>query len=82
MQVQIEVPSKCLSHNGSERTADELQRVLELNTIVLDLHLLVLGGWNNFEVSGHCFDEFHDEREIIVRSIVEVNWQTIVLLVE
>ena len=27
-------------------------------------------------------DELHDEREIIVRSIVEVHWQTIVLLVE
>ena len=27
-------------------------------------------------------DELHDECEIIVRSIVEVDWQTIVLLVE
>ena len=27
-------------------------------------------------------DEFHDKREIVVRSIVEVDWQTIVLLVE
>ena len=27
-------------------------------------------------------DEFHDEREIVVRSIVEVDWQSIVLLVE
>ena len=27
-------------------------------------------------------DELHDECEIVVRSIVEVNWQTIVLLVK
>ena len=27
-------------------------------------------------------DELHDECEIVVRSIVEVDWQTIVLLVE
>ena len=27
-------------------------------------------------------DELHNEREIVVRSIVEVHWQTIVFLVE
>ena len=27
-------------------------------------------------------DEFHDEREVVVRSIVEVDWQSIVFLVE
>ena len=80
--VQIEVATECLCHNRSERTADELQRVLELNAIVLNLHFLVLGGWNDFEIPRHCQDEFHDEHEVVVRSIVEVDWQTIVLLVE
>ena len=83
MHIQIEVFSKCLCHNRSERTADELQRVLELNAIVFDLHLLVFGGWNDFEVpTGDSRDELYDECEIIVRSIVEVHWQSIVLLVE
>ena len=44
VHVEVQVPSECLSHNGSERTADELQRVLELNAAGLDLHLLLLNG--------------------------------------
>ena len=84
MHVQIEVPFECLCHNGSERTADELQRVLELNAVVFDLHFLVLSsGWNNFEIPAEdSRDELHDECEVVVRSIVEIDWQTIVLLVE
>ena len=82
MHVQIEVASECLCHDGTQRTADELQRVLELNAIVFDLHFLVFSGWNDFQISRHCRDELHDEREVVVRSIVEVDWQTIVLLVE
>ena len=77
------MPPKCLCNDGTQWTADELQRVLELNAIVLDLHFLVLSGWNDFEIPArHRRDELHDECEIVVRPIVEVNWQTIVLLVE
>ena len=83
MHIQIEVASECLSHDGSERTADEFQRVLELNAVVFDLHLLVFGGWNDFEIpAGDSCDEFHDECEVVVRSIMEIDWQMIVLLVE
>ena len=82
VHVDVQVPSEFLCNNRSERTADEFQRVLELNAIVLDLHFLVLGGWNDFQISRHCCDELHDESEVIVRSIVEVHGQTIVLLVE
>ena len=83
MHTEVQVTSECLSHDGSERTTDQLQRVLELNAVVLDLHLLVLGGENDFEsFVGHCHDEFHDKCEVIVRYIVEVHWQSIVLLVE
>ena len=82
MHIEVQVTSKCLCHNGTQWTADEFQRVLELNAIVLDLHFLVFSGWNDFQISRHCGDEFHDECEIVVRSIVKVDWQTIVLLVE
>ena len=83
VHVDVQVPSECLCNDRSERTADEFQRVLELNAIVLNLHLLVLGGWNDFEIPArHRRDELHDECEIVVRSIVEVHGQTIVLLVE
>ena len=54
--------------------------------MVFDLYFLVLGGGNDFQISVvvvvHRFDEFHDECEIIMRSIVEVYQQSIVLLVE
>ena len=75
MHVQIEVTSECLCDDGSERTADEFQRVLELNVIVFNLHFLVLGGWNDFEVpaGGYC-NEYHDICEIVVRSIVKEDW--------
>ena len=83
--VVLQVISECLSHDGLESTADQFQWVLELNIMVFDLHFLVLGGWNDFYGSfclPHRFDEFHDECEIVVRSIVEVHWQSVVLLVE
>ena len=54
--------------------------------MVFDLYFLVLGGGNDFQISVvvvvHRCDEFHDEYEIIMRSIVEVYQQSIVLLVE
>ena len=74
MRVQIEVASECLCHNGKQWTSDKLQQVLELNAIVFNLHLLVLSGWNDIQISRYCRDELHDECEIVVRSIVEVNW--------
>ena len=40
MFVVLQIISECLSHDGSERTADELQRVLELNAMVYDLLFL------------------------------------------
>ena len=85
MFVVFQVPSECLSHDGLERTADQFQRVFELNTMEFNLHFLVLGGGNDFQISivfVHRCDEFHDECEIVVRSIVEVHWKSIVLLVE
>ena len=82
VHVQIEVTTEHLSHDKFERNANEFQRVLELNTMIFDLYLLVLGGWNDFEVSGHRRNKFHDECEVTVRSIVEIHWQSIVLLVE
>ena len=75
MHIQIEVASECLCHNGTQWTADEFQRVLELNAVVLNLHFLVFGGWNDFEVpAGDSRDELYDEYEVIVRFIVEVDW--------
>ena len=83
MHIQIEVPSECLCHDGTQWTADQFQRILELNAIVFDLHLLVFGGWNDLEIpAGDSRDEFHDECEVVVRPIVEVDWQSIVLLVK
>ena len=42
-----------------------------------NLHFFVLGGGNDFQISVivfiHRFDEFRDECEVIVRSIVEVH---------
>ena len=72
-------------HNCFERTVDQFQRVLELNTMEFNLHFFVLGGGNDFQISVffvHRCDEFHDECEVIMRSIVEIHWQSIVLLVE
>ena len=85
MFVVIQIISECLSHNGLERTTDQFQQVLKLNTMVFDLHFLALSGWNDFQISivvFHRCNEFHDECEVIMRSIVEVHWQSIVLLVE
>ena len=42
-----------------------------------DPHLLVFGGGNDFQISVvvvHRCDEFHDECEVIMRSIVEGHW--------
>ena len=60
--------------HGTQWTADELQRVLELNAVVLNLHFLVFSGWNDFQISRHRRDEFHDKDEIVRRSIVKVDW--------
>ena len=73
VHVEVQIPSKCLSRNGTQWTADQFQRVLELNAIVLDLHFLVFCGWNDFQISRYCRDELHDVREIIVRPIVKVH---------
>ena len=58
-----------------------------LNCIPLySIYILVLSSWNDFQISVvvfvHRFDEFHDECEVIVRSIVELHWQSVILLVE
>ena len=86
MFVVFQVISECLSHNGLEKTIDQFQQVFELNTMEFNLHFFVLGGENDFQISVivffHLFDEFHDECEIIMKSIVEVHWQSIVLLVD
>ena len=78
MFVVIQVIFKGLSHDWLERTADQFQRVFELNTMVFDMYFFVLGGGNDFQISVvvvvHRFDEFHDECEIIMKSIVEVHW--------
>ena len=67
MFVVFQVISKCLDHNGFERTVDQFQRVLELNAVVFDLHFFVLGGGNDFQISVvffvHLCDEFHFEGE-------------------
>ena len=73
MHVEVQVLSKCLRRDGSEKTTNQFLQVLELNTMEFNLHLLVLGGGNNFEVPRHCRDESHDECEVVVRSIVEVH---------
>ena len=44
MFVVIQVISECLSHNGPEWTTDQFQQVLELNTMVFDMHFLALSG--------------------------------------
>ena len=76
------LPCQQIDIDGSQWTADELQRVLELNAVVFDLHLLVFSGWNDFQISRHCRDDLHDEFETVVRSIMEVDGKSIVLLVE
>ena len=85
MFVVLQIIAKCLSHNGLEWTTDQFQRVLELNTMVFDLYFFVLGSWNDFQISVvvvHRCDEFYDECEVVMKSIVDVYWQSIVLLVE
>ena len=77
MFVVIQIVLECLNYDSLERTADQFQRVLELNTMEFDMHFLVLGSGNDFQISVvvfiHQCDEFHDECEIIMRSIVEVH---------
>ena len=74
MFVVLQIISECPDHDGLEKTVDQFQQVFELNTMVFDLYFLVLGGGNDFEVSRNCRDEFHDECEIIMKSIAEVHW--------
>ena len=78
MFVVIQVIFKGLSHDGSERTVNQFQQVFELNTMVFDMYFFVLDGGNDFQISVvvvvHRFDEFHDECEVIMRSIVELHW--------
>ena len=85
MFVVIQIISECLDYDGLERTADQFQQVFELNTMVFDLPFFVFGGGNDFYGSFcllHQCDEFHDECEVIMRSLVKLHWQSVVLLVE